>query len=206
MKKIIDKIKSTVISYLIKDHKNIDGFLSDNEAIALYKYASKLSDNNTIVEIGCWKGKSTYCLAKGLSTGNIIVIDPFDASGDDASKNDYENKKGDKPLLEQFKKKMEQYKLLDKIIIMRGLSNDFVGQIKKINMLFIDGNHSKESCEFDYINYSFVISSGGFLLLHDFYESRKELGPTWVVNNIIIPSRQYDFIGLHDSLWVARKR
>jgi hypothetical protein len=101
---------------------------------------------------------------------------------------------------------MRKYGLLEKITIMPGLSNEFTHSVNKINMLFIDGDHSKEWCELDYNNYSPILLSGGYLLLHDFDDSRRDLGPTWVVNNLVLPSNEHVFVGLVDSLWISRKK
>jgi predicted O-methyltransferase YrrM len=189
----------------IAAYECIDGFLQPNEAFTLYKTARNLPPDSVIVEIGSWKGKSTYCLAKGLKSGKVCAIDPFDASGDAASASIYHQKKDKEPLIQQFKDNMEKLGVLDKIEILQGFSNDFVGKIPQIDFLFIDGDHSKEGCEFDFLSYAPYVKPGGYIALHDFYADRKDLGPTWVVENIIIPSKEYNFFGLFDSLWICQK-
>lgn len=202
---LLETIKTVLIRFKIRHYQDIEGWLSPNEAIALYRFASLLPRGSTIVEIGVWKGRSTYCLARGLRDGEILAIDPFDASSDEESHKLYLQKKGEKPLIDQFKKNMERLKVVDKIEILEGPTSRFAGQIPKIDLLFIDGDHSKEVCEFDFLNYSPMIPSGGYLILHDFDDSRKELGPTWVVQNIILPSKEFKFVGLFDLLWVGKR-
>ena len=168
-----------------------------------------LQPGSTVVEIGSWKGKSTYCLAKGLRDGRVIAIDPFDASGDEASAKIYEKTGGEVPLLEQFKRNMEGRGVLSKIECWQGLSTAFADKIKAlgpIDLLFIDGDHSIEGCDFDYLNYSPGLKSGGYLLFHDFDKTRENLGPTWVINNRVRPSGAYQFIALYESLWICRKK
>jgi hypothetical protein len=190
----------------IKDYRDIDGWLSYNEATALYLLSTLLPPGGTIVEIGCWKGKSTYCLAKGLrKNGEIIAIDPFDGSGEPGSHELYEQRRGIIPLFDQFISNMASLNVLDKIRPESGFSHQFVGQFPKINLLFIDGDHSIEACDFDFLNYSSFIPSGGYVAFHDFDESRKDLGPTWVVENRVAPSKEYKFWGIFDTLWVAQK-
>ncbi|RZM05403.1 MAG: class I SAM-dependent methyltransferase, partial [Pedobacter sp.] len=180
-------------------------FLSMREAATLYHFATTVPHGGTIVEIGSWKGKSTYCLARGLKKGKVFAIDPFDASGEGGSAEIYQQGQGNQPLLKGFKNHMRKLRVLGKINILKGYSKDFVNQIDQINLLFIDGDHSQEGAEFDFRSYSPAIANGGYLLFHDYDASRKELGPTWVIENFVVPSNEYEFIGLFDSLWVGRK-
>lgn len=191
--------------YKIRHYKNIDGFLSRNEALGLYKTASSLAMNSVAVEIGSWKGKSTYCIAKGLRKSKLIAIDPFDASGDPASEVTYNSKQGEKPLLQQFKSKMNELRVLDRIEIYQGYSQDFAGSIGDIDFLFIDADHSIDGCNSDFVGYADSVKIGGYIAFHDYYPSRKDLGPTWVIDNKVIPSEQYVFDGLYDSLWIGKK-
>lgn len=190
----------------IKSYKSIDGFLSKNEAISLYKKAASLGFNSKIVEIGSWKGKSTYCLAKGLKSGQVIAIDPFDASGDEGSgsADTYKNLKGVSSLLSQFEENMRVRGVRDKIEIYKGFSQDFAGDISNIDLLFIDGDHSIEGCKNDYLNYIPHLKKGGYIAFHDYYEDREDLGPTWVIKNLVNLNKNISFVELSDSLWIGR--
>lgn len=204
-KYIASKLINQISFYKIRHYKGIDGFLSPNEALGLYRTASSLGTNSVAVEIGSWKGRSTYCIAKGLRKSKLIAIDPFDASGDTASEVIYNSARGEKPLLQQFKAKMNELHVLDKIEIYQGYSQDFVGSIKDIDFLFIDADHSIDGCNNDFVGYTDSVKIGGYIAFHDYYPSRKDLGPTWVINNKVIPSKQYVFDSLYDSLWIGKK-
>jgi predicted O-methyltransferase YrrM len=201
----VKRVHNRLIRHKIRHYQDIEGWLSVNEAVTLHRLASSLPPQSTVVEVGSWKGKSTYCLAKGLRDGRVIAIDPFDSSGEDGSRENYEQQKGEEPLLDQFRNQMKRLEVLDKIHILQGFSSQFVGCLKEIDLLFIDGDHSQQACLFDFQNYSPALRRGGYLAFHDFFPSRVEFGPTWVVQNQVIPSKQYHFVGLFDSLWVARK-
>ena len=204
---IIHKLYKKFIMIKIKSYHDIDGWLKYNEATALYLMARLLPPRSTIVEIGCWKGKSVYCLARGLRKNcQLITIDPFDASGEPENYELYKQREGETPLFDQFLDNMKKLNVLDRIKPLKGLSNKFVGQFSKIDLLFIDGDHSIEGCDFDFLNYSPYISIGGYIVFHDFDKSRDDLGPTWVINNRVLPSNDYDFFGNFDSLWIARKK
>ncbi len=78
--------------------RSLDGWLTDREALGLYEVASGMGKGLTIVEIGSWQGKSTYCLARGMRSGTLFAIDPFDgnAGNDLENAKEYAEKKGDK--------------------------------------------------------------------------------------------------------------
>jgi hypothetical protein len=137
--------------YEIKLYRDIDGWLLPDEAETLYLLAMLLPLRSNVVEIGSWKGKSTYCLAKGLPRGGqIFAIDPFDASGEPGNIEVYQQHKGDIPLLDQFRENMSRHNVMSRITPMKGFSYQFVGQIPRIDLLFIDGDHSIKACDFDF--------------------------------------------------------
>jgi precorrin-6B methylase 2 len=195
-----------IVRFKIRPFYGIEGWLKIEEAAALYRLARRLPPDSTIVEIGSWKGKSTYCLARGLRKGQVVAIDPFNATGDDDSQSHYQKIKGQASLLTQFQEKMQQLGVSNKIQIKAGYSNQFIGQFPRIDLLFIDGDHSLAGAHFDFESYAPFISTGGYLLFHD-YQNREnqEWGPNWVVQNCVLPCGDYKFIGQYASLWVGKK-
>jgi hypothetical protein len=206
---ILQKTKNLLHYHLVKNNfikfKSIDGWLTNTEALGLFYYSSLLPDNAVVVEIGTWKGKSTYCIAKGLRNGRIFSVDPFDASGEEESAVVYQDRKGEGSLLEQFQNRMQDLGVLDRIVPMKGYSSEFVGKFPEIDFLFIDGDHSIDGCDFDFTNYAPYLKIGGYIAFHDFDEKRDELGPTWVIKNKVLNSGHYKFQNLYNSLWIAKK-
>ncbi len=187
--------------------KEIDGWLTTKEAIALFRIAKRLKRKCTIVEIGTWKGKSTFVLAKGLgSKGEIICIDPFDATApfDKASEKTYKSKTSKTSLFLQFKRKMVKLKVWNKITPFKGYSSEYNSK-RAIDFLFIDGDHSKKGCMFDFAKFSPLIKKGGFIGFHDYNENRKKFGVTQTVDLCVADNNEYKYVGLYDSLWVAQK-
>lgn len=189
----------------IKDYRGIEGWLTTMEAVYLYHFASLLPKNSSIIEIGSWKGKSTYCLAKGLKNGVIHAIDPFNADGDKESMEVYSSKKTAENLAEIFTKNLTDKKVFDKIKVHSGYSYEFVNDFSEVDLIFIDGDHSLKGATFDYENYAKILKKGGYLLFHDYYPKRKQFGPVWVIDNLVMPSKKFEFINLYDSLWVGKK-
>lgn len=209
---IFSKLKTRLIIYkrqqvlkIIGYFRNIEGWLSDKEAIGLYLIARKLSKNSIIVEIGSWKGKSTFCIDKGLKKGTIYAIDPFNAEGESGSKEIYEANKGTQPLINQFQDNIKLANSNNKIEILKGYSNQFADYFKEIDFLFIDGDHSIEGCKYDYETFSGFVKVGGFLAFHDYDPERFDLGPTWVINNRLKNNHDFAFYKSYDSLWIAKR-
>lgn len=192
---------------ILKPFYNIEGWLTESEALGLYSIARKLPSNATVVEIGSWKGKSTFCIASGLKKGKVIAIDPFnaDAGNDEGSKEEYMQKKGNEDMLLTFKKNMESRGVIDKIIIKKGYSSQFQNETGSIDFLFIDGDHSIEGCKADFEMFAPKIKPGGYLAFHDYYENRPELGSTYVIHTILPTYKEYHFYKSFDTLWVAKK-
>ena len=204
---MFQKLKERSILKKIHSFREIDGWLTDQEALGLYLVASKLTPNATVVEIGSWQGKSTYCISNGLRSGKVYAIDPFNADGglDTQSQDEYNRKKGNKDLLENFKATMTQLDVINKIAINKGYSSQFSKDFEKIDFLFIDGDHSIEGCKNDYDMYAHKVVAGGYIAFHDYYHERPELGPTYVIDNLISTSKNFRFYRQFDSLWIAQK-
>jgi len=189
----------------IHNYEGIGGFLSPLEASHLCFFASLLPSTAVIVEIGSWKGKSTYCLAQGLKRGVINAVDPFDASGTGEDSTTYEQGRGLEPLVEQFKRNLEPHIKSGQVVPCVGPSRDFVGKFPQIDLLFIDGDHSVEGCQFDFQNFAPHLTLGGYLLFHDYRRWKPEAGPTHVVHSHVMPSDQFEWMGTFDTLWVGKK-
>jgi len=204
---MFQQLRERSILRKIRPFRNLDGWLTDQEAIGLYSTARRLPRHATVVEIGSWQGKSTYCLAKGLASGSVYAIDPFnaDTAPEDSSRALYIEKKGDKDLLVSFRNNMEALDVIEKIIIKHGYSYQFHEDFNRINLLFIDGDHTIKGCSADFDLYASKIVPGGFIAFHDYYEDRDELGPTYVIKNRVLTSNHFRFHRRYDSLWIARK-
>jgi MMP 1-O-methyltransferase len=204
MLKLLKKFWSTD-KQLSQNYLRIDGWLTPAEAQGLFKIAASLPSPAVVVEIGSWKGKSTYCIAQGLKKGVINCIDPFNAAGEEGSKQIYEETKGNKSLLEQFEANVANANSAIKINTLKGYSKDFVGKIKSIDFLFIDGDHSIEGCQFDFQFYEKDLKLGGIVAFHDYYPDRNDLGPTWVIKNMVQNNPNYQFLEGFDSLYTFKK-
>jgi MMP 1-O-methyltransferase len=186
-------------------YTTIEGWLKESEANGLCEVAALLPKHSQVVEIGSWKGKSTWCIAQGLKKGIINCIDPFNGDGEEGSKEIYLKTKGTKTLLEQFQTNLQHVHNRVKVNILQGYSREFVGHVRNIDFLFIDGDHSIEGCRFDFENFEMDIKRGGYLAFHDYDSNRPDLGPTWVIDNLVKKNSSYRLFKTLDSLTIFKK-
>ena len=106
----------------LKENDKIDGWMSLLELLFLYERAKEM---DTIVELGSYKGRSTYALCSGCN-GIVTTIDNFSMS--------------DRQTLEKNVGHFNNLK------IMEGNSTDFV---RPADMVFIDAGHTYEAVKAD---------------------------------------------------------
>lgn len=191
--------------------EDIEGWLLLVESAELLLLAEKIKNNHPVIcEIGSWKGKSSYIFATALKNrqGILYAVDPFDGDGDSASKSSYQEeiKKLNTSLLQNFKKTMEKYNLLETVKIIPFLSSDARKKFfeKRIDLLFIDGNHDYSAVKEDYLLWSPLVPSGGRIILHDFGAAHVD-GPKRVAKEFILESKEWIDVQIVGEMIVATK-
>lgn len=173
--------------------RDVEGWLSDRECELLHEVAQR-SDDQVLLEVGAWKGKSTICLASGLLERSFLyTIDPFKDNGEPGAS-----------VRDQFLGNLRRKKVCHKVNVCVGFSRDVADQIPAhINTLFIDGDHSIYGCAKDYELFAHRLRPGGLILFHDYVPSRLELGPTWVIKRWA--EKEFELVKIVDTTWVGRR-
>lgn len=148
----------------------IDGWTSGWELLWLGLSAA---DHKKIIEIGAWKGRTTYMLAH-YTKGKVYAVDHWSGPT-----NIMEHKDGYKEVLDngpdfvynQFMKNVEPVK--SKIVVVRENSNTAYRTMeenygKDFDMLFIDGDHQYQQVKLDIQNYMKLLKPGGLICGHDY--------------------------------------
>jgi len=195
----------------ILPYVSIDGWLTVDEAIALYELARSLPHERPLaVEIGCWQGKSSVCIARGIARKNtprLCCIDPFDASGDAASTAEYSARADDVggELRGTFEANLREAGLREIVDIRQGLSHEQVqGWREPIDLLFLDGDHTHAAVQRDFRDWSPHVRPGGYLVMHDVVHP-VHTGPRRVVDEEILRDPQWVDVHYTDSMFVARR-
>jgi hypothetical protein len=117
---------------------NIQGWLTLAEQQWLYHRARRAA---TVVEIGCWKGRSTHALASGCR-GLVLVVDHFKGSPSERESTHAEAAISD--IRAEFEQNLQP--LADRIRVHQGDCLEFVAQVNNhsIDMVWFDGDHSLE--------------------------------------------------------------
>ena len=204
--------------YRMSSFKWVDGFLLDDEAMELYRLASAVPDEDSVVvEIGSWMGKSTVVLGNALLAkrrATLTCIDPFDASGDPRSTGRYQSdaKRLKSSLREVFERNIRRAGVRRIIEVCQGYSNKVAeGWTKPVDMLFIDGNHAYDAVRDDFFTWSRFIKPGGVVAFHDAYFEPApgmgdyHAGPGQVIKEYVLTGSTWQPVCHIGSLFVVRK-
>lgn len=150
---------------------NIPGWMTNLDLHVIHTLAKYVPPNGSILEIGCFLGRSTTAIYQGKhSSVTLEVIDPFIPITEWAgfkTTPDFQTLqcKGDESLFNvavRFAEKrgwFEAFKLcvgsnlINSTLICKGLSKDHV-KSKDYDMVFIDGSHQYEDVVADIMKYS----------------------------------------------------
>ncbi|MCW3126042.1 MAG: hypothetical protein JWO03_1700 [Bacteroidetes bacterium] len=160
----------------------IVGHISKDEGLWL----SQVSADCQVLEIGCFRGKSTAYIA---STANFVVCcDGFCGQKilrTDQKPVDFTEVKRD------FEKNLKALGLYDRIKLYPKISELAFEEIsvnhgKSFQVAFIDGGHDEASVLAD-LKYSDLILNGGIIAFHDYHDIRypdvKKTVDRWSLNN-----------------------
>ena len=194
----------------ILPYVSIDGWLTVDEAIALFELARSLPHERPLaVEIGCWQGKSSVCIASGLRGKNaarLCCIDPFDASGDLPSSGEYAQRAdGVGDLRTAFEQNLEAAGLRSCVDVRQGFSHEQAKAWREpIDLLFVDGDHGHDAVLRDYEDWARHVRPGGFLAMHDVVHA-VHTGPRRVVDEVVLRDPRWVDAHYTDSMFVARR-
>ena len=114
--------------------------MSEKELQWLYECSLKM---NSIIEIGSWKGRSTYALCCGCK-GEVYAVDHFEGSREHQIMMRVGKHLCDDDPYGEFCRTMDVF---DNISLYKGSSEDAAKSLlipEKVDMVFIDGDHTYE--------------------------------------------------------------
>jgi predicted O-methyltransferase YrrM len=160
---------------LTQEIAGLPGWLTQEEAVALFELARACTGRGAIVEIGSWKGKSTICLALGSKHGArvpVYAIDPHSPQ-----------------TFGEFKRNVERAGVGDLVTPVRGRSQTVVETFEEpIELLWIDGSHKYHLVKEDFEKWVPKVVEGGIVAMHD---TTLMEGPRRVATAYIIRSRSF---------------
>ncbi|HOV90157.1 MAG TPA: class I SAM-dependent methyltransferase [Syntrophorhabdaceae bacterium] len=175
IKKIITVVKNKykndleILSYrrFLNNHKDLKNsdlvftHLTRPEKKKLFELASKVGSHGFALEIGSYLGAFASFICAGLGKNSkLICIDTWENDAMSEEKRDTSR---------EFDENTKIFK--NKIIKIKGYSTEVVDKVEriasKIDLLFIDGDHSYEGCKKDWDLYKKFLKSGSCVVFHD---------------------------------------
>ncbi len=178
--------------------EKVSGWLSEKEALFLYKSSKRMSENGEVVEIGSWKGRSTICLAMGARASGKTKIHAIDIHKGDESCG-FEN------TFAEFKKNIKKFSVADVVVPLVMTSKKaaklWSKKKKPISFLWIDGSHKYEDVKKDVNMWKKYLIDGGMIAFHDTFFVE---GPKRVVDEYIF-GEEFKDMGFVGEITYAKK-
>jgi predicted O-methyltransferase YrrM len=164
----------------------------------LYDIANTFGDKEiNYVEIGAYAGGSSCLMLQRLNT-NLISVDlgepiPKALVFENIIKyknnnNNYKYIQGNSQLLETKNKVIE------------ALNDSSIRCSNKIDILFIDGNHSFNGVILDFTMYNDLVNIGGYIVFDDYHDNVHSPDVKKVLDEIILPNLvDYEIIGTFEN-------
>ena len=136
--------------------QDIDGWIEPDVGLKL----QELAFCNNVLEIGCYKGKSTVCMA--TTAHFILSIDTFKAgiTGQD--------QQIDFTTLDEFKKNISEFKNVSYII---GKSPEDIPMDRTFDFIFVDGFHAYHHVKKEIEALKIFLRPNGIIAFHDYASS-----------------------------------
>jgi predicted O-methyltransferase YrrM len=170
----------------------IDGLIHPREGLLLYVLARRAANLGDVVEIGSYKGKSTWYLARGLADAEspykVVSIDPHEDPG---QRNAY------------FAT-LDRHGLRDRVEPVVGYSHDAAQSFdRRVGLLWIDGDHSYRGVREDFDDWFPRLEVGGWYAMHDTVNSW--YGPTRLARELLVRRSDLTRIGIVWLILYAQK-
>jgi cephalosporin hydroxylase len=156
------KITSDSLIRLNQIISSMDDKTFHNHYHILYDICDSIDNDITYLEIGAFAGGSASLVSSHSNVTKVISVDlgqPINPSIPIRNVNKFKN--------ENCKYDYIQGNSQDKNTI-----DEVFNMVDKVDILFIDGNHSKNGVIRDFENYSSLVKKGGYILFDDYMDSQ----------------------------------
>ncbi|MDT0261258.1 class I SAM-dependent methyltransferase [Jatrophihabitans lederbergiae] len=165
----------------------IGGWLTRDQARALWDEARRLPAGSRIIEIGSHQGRSTVVLASAAPEATVVAIDPFVSGpmfGGLATK-------------DTFLANLRRCGVTDRVELRQAKSTDLrPGWTEPIGFLYIDGKHDYWTLSDD-LRWAEFLAPGARLSIHDAYSS---IGVTLGLLRHVLPGSRLRYLDRTGSL------
>ena len=198
------------------DINKIKGFLDPIEGEALYYYAKEFTKDGSALEIGSYCGKSAVYIGLAVKENNqkLYSIDHHRGSeeqqpGEEYFDPDLLNKKGNGiDTLPFFLKTLKDFRLEGFVVPVVSSSEEAHKDLyMNFNMIFIDGGHSEEAAQNDYMLWAKKLNLEGVLAIHDVFPDPNDGGrPPYNIYQKALESGNFEEVEAIKSLRILQKK
>ena len=169
----------------------VEGLLEEREGLCLFGLARRVAALGNVVEIGSYKGRSTWYLAQALESAGspyrVVAIDPH-LEGTAVA----------------FAETLRSTGITGRVDTRAALSQDVaVGFDEPVGLLWIDGDHSYAGVRRDFDEWFPKLAVGGYVAFHD--TVNRWHGPTRLVRELLARHADLDEVGVIGVITYARK-
>ena len=197
------------------DISTVKGFMADDEAQALYRYASAASPHGAVLEVGSYCGKSTLYLGAAVKPhgGTVFAVDHHRGSEEHQQGEEYHDAAlfdADEGLFDSFKEFRKNMRLagLDNTVVPIVASSSVAAKQwhTPLAMVFIDGGHSFSAAEPDYRSWASHVKIGGILAIHDLFPNPDEGGQAPIhIYRLALASGLFEAVEVVNTLGILRR-
>ena len=194
---------SAELDAVLRTIRDVDGWLSDDQARRLWERARAVPPGGRIVEIGSYRGRSALVLARAAgNAAEVVAIDPH--AGDDrgpqqirgtAAEGEADNA--------AFRANLERAGVAGQVRHVRRASGDALGEVAgPVDLLYVDGAHRFGPARDDIVRWGERVRPGGAMLVHDAFSS---IGVTLALLRLLALGRHFVYVGRERSLAEYRR-
>lgn len=164
--------RATQTPQVPRHFRNVRAATPEDIMVTLADFAVQVPADQEIVELGVFQGRTALQLAWGASMGHgahVTAIDPWELPGNVYSP----------PFTEAQSRIWAEHWVVslgyaDKIQLVHAFSQDVaetwdeVGDNKRVGLLFVDGDHTKEGAKFDIVSWAPHLAPGARVAVDDY--------------------------------------
>jgi predicted O-methyltransferase YrrM len=183
--------------------RDVEGWLSDDQARVLWERACSVPPGGQIVEIGSYRGRSAIVMARAAAGAtSIVAIDPHagDDRGPQQIRGSAEEGAADN---KAFVANLERAGVAGHVRHVRRPSSEALEEVDgAIDLLYVDGAHRLGPARDDVVRWGARVRPGGTLLIHDAFSS---IGVTLALATTLLAGSDYAYVGRTRSLAEYRR-
>jgi predicted O-methyltransferase YrrM len=195
--------------------QEIKGFLAEDEASALHRYAAISSCHGPVLEIGSYCGKSTVCIGLACRDTEAVVY------ALDHHRGSEEHQPGemfhDPDLYDSGVEAVDTFREFRRNIASAGLNDTVIPIVASselaarqwqtpLAMVFIDGGHSLDAALTDYRCWASYLIRGGVLAIHDIFPDAARGGQApYAIYRMALDSGLFEEIERVNTLALLRR-